>query len=368
MGQEHKDISGLLANESFIAYCKNTSAKDVAYWQEYLRDHPGEKELLTTAKEQFNLLFNSLATMDKEEQLQKMRDLLVGKAAVPVVETDGWAELTPRLLKFGKRALAVAAVLVAGFLLIQYWLSPASTGSVKAFETAYGERKNVQLPDGTTVSLNAGSRVHIDADFGLKVRNVYLEGEAFFDVKHNKEIPFIVHTNTMAVRALGTAFDVKAYSEETTTETSLIRGLVEVTLKQNDNQVVLLHPNQKITWVTRNKQQKEPADVEKEKQVTALAEPIPHAITPTDHGEIKEVAWCENKLIFEDDTLGDIAVQLERWYGIPIIFENEDLKSYRFTAAFEKEDLSTVLAFLKESRYFNFRIEGGDTQKIFLSK
>ena len=85
--------------------------------------------------------------------------------------------------------------------------------------------------------------------FGVFNRDVYLEGEAFFDVKHNAKLPFIVRTPAMDVKALGTAFDVKAYLNEKTTETSLIRGLLEVTLKEGSTRTMLLYPNQKIKYI-----------------------------------------------------------------------------------------------------------------------
>src|SRR5690606_22571909 len=94
-----------------------------------------------------------------------------------------------------------------------------------------GERKSIQLPDGTKVMLNAGSTIHIAADFNATSRQLTLVGEAFFDVVHNAEKPFIIHTGAMDIKVLGTVFNVRAYPGDKTSETSLLKGSVEVTLK-----------------------------------------------------------------------------------------------------------------------------------------
>jgi transmembrane sensor len=91
-------------------------------------------------------------------------------------------------------------------------------------------------------------------------------------------------------------------------------------------------------------------------------------LTLTNSGSIKEIAWTENKLIFEDEPLEEISRLLGRWYGVNIHFEDDAIRDYRFTGMFEKEDLNTVLAFLKESRHFNYVIEPGDPITVNLSK
>jgi len=223
------------------------------------------------------------------------------------------------------------------------------------------------LPDGSVVNLNAGSKIQIADTFDRSVRDVYLSGEAFFDVKHNPEKPFIVHTADMDVRAIGTAFDIKAYGEEKVTQAALIRGLVEVTLKKN-NDKILLYPSQKITWTnstsSADKETESPKSISHQIPVSI----VPEKIKVTQQGDIKEIAWKDNKLIFEDDSLGEIAHMLERWYGVQILFKNEDIRNYRYTGVFEREDLKTLLEFLKESRQFTFRIDNGETQTVYLTK
>ena len=92
------------------------------------------------------------------------------------------------------------------------------------------------------------------------------------------------------------------------------------------------------------------------------------SLTKTDRGDLKEIAWTENKLVFGDDSLEDIAVLLSRWYGVQIEFANDAIRHYRFTGEFEKEELVTVLGFMKESKKFNYEIIPGDPVTYRLSE
>jgi hypothetical protein len=160
---------------------------------------------------------------------------------------------------------------------------------------------------------------------------------------------------------------VKAYADERLTETSLIKGLVEVTLIENNHSKLLLYPNQKIMWdhAAANTGQKAlPSTAVK----PLPADSLTTKLVTTDDGNIKEIAWTENKLMFDDQLFSEIATSLERWYGAEIIFEDDTLKDYRFTGIFEKEDLNTVLGFLKESRTFTFKILPGEPLKVNLSR
>lgn len=370
MKLDKMDIADLLADESFINYCKKSSPEDVTFWENYIRENPGRRLLIEQANEQFVQLFNALGETDLEEQVTRLKgrlNLLDSMEQALVIQMDGFEKKKSGNISSLLIKISVAAVLLVGsFLAINYYNSSRNKSS-KTFLAAYGERKNIQLPDGTDVTLNAGSKIGIKENFGASTRDVYLEGEAFFDVKHNAKLPFIVHTTAMDVKALGTAFNVKAYLDETITETSLIRGLVEVTLKESDNRKMLLYPNQKIKWehpFAKTGNSNSPKDMDSLNESNSLVKKL----LVTDLGNIKEVAWKENKLMFEDELFSDIAIALERWYGAKIEFRDEMIRNYRFTGNFEKEDINTVLDFLKESRRFNYTIEQGEILKVNLSK
>ena len=146
------------------------------------------------SKEKFVQLFNALAEADRDEQELRLKKRLDLMESAPVIQMEGFeikrsGKFLPAILKLIAVAVAVTAVVFT----IKYYNTGAKK-STRIFMAIYGERKNIQLPDGSDVSLNAGSKIEINENFGIAGRDVYLEGEAFFDVKHNSKIPFIVHT------------------------------------------------------------------------------------------------------------------------------------------------------------------------------
>ncbi len=372
MKSDKLGLVDLLADESFINYCKRSSPEDVAYWENYIRLNPDRRELLENAKEYFFQLFNALSEADLEEQVTRLKNKMDSPdmtEPVPVIQMEGIQRtkskpIFPKILK-----LTAAAVLLIGVLFTINYYNNGRNKGVRIFQSAYGERKNIQLPDGSEVTLNAGSKIEIKENFGVSTRDVFLEGEAFFDIKHSGKVPFIVHTVAMDVKALGTAFNVKAYKNEKVTEASLIRGLVEVTLKESNNQRMLLYPNHKIKWehsFTKTGGDS-PGGIASEDRPGA-ADSLVRKLAINDYGNIRELAWKENKLMFEDELFSDIAILLERWYGVKVELKDDVIRNYRFTGIFEKEDVNTVLEFLKESKKFNYRIENGETLRVILSK
>jgi ferric-dicitrate binding protein FerR (iron transport regulator) len=363
------DIEDLLADESFINYCKRTSQRDVVYWQSYIQDHPYHTTIIEQARNRFLELFNALAAADIDEQEALLKSRLAATDPAPVIplqqqEHRQKAIFSPVFQLTAAMILLALAVYYFNFITGEH----TRKETVKQFATTYGERKHFQLPDGSVVVLNGGSKIKITDAYGVEARDIFLEGEAFFDVKHNKGLPFIVHTPAMDVKALGTAFNVKAYPEEKMTEASLVRGLVEVTLKYKENHKVVLHPNQKVQWqlpgITSGDKSHELAGTDK--KFGQGGDNLVQGLTKTVKDEIKEIAWTENKLIFNDETFEDIAVLLERWYGVKIEFADVTIMNYRFTGIFDKEGLGAVLSFLKESRHFNYEFIPGDTLTVKL--
>ncbi|TXI31413.1 MAG: FecR family protein [Niabella sp.] len=359
-----QDIIRLLTDESFINYCKESSAKDIAFWENYLLKNPEEKETIERAKNSFLLLFSTLADADREEQLNILKQKL--QASHNNDFDLQQKERENKILSIVVRFSAVAAILIVSFFILKKVYFNDKVNPVY-FTTLMGERKTVKLPDGTLINLNAGTTLHTDDLFGKQHRNIYLEGEAFFDVAHNKELPFIVHTPSMDVRALGTSFNVKAYPTDKRTEAVLIKGSVKVTLNENNSREVILQPNEKIEWVSNRQLENGSNHQNKAETQKPKSEAQPQKVIATQAGVINEIAWKNNKLVFDDDSLGGIVPILERWYGVEIDIKDDTIRQYRYSGNFEKEDLNTVLEFLKESKPFNFKIDNNGNKKVTLS-
>jgi ferric-dicitrate binding protein FerR (iron transport regulator) len=234
--------------------------------------------------------------------------------------------------------------------------------AISSIVTKNGNRTKIVLPDGSQVWLNAGSNLdYNNAVFNKDLREVTLNGEAYFDVTKNAEKPFIIHTKKMDVKVIGTAFNIRSYGDEKTAEASLIRGSIEVSLKDRKDQKFILKPNEKISIATDETQQ---AIAKQEKMVAVKnnAKPIPQIVVndlkpnPTNN-IIPEIAWTQNKLYFEDESLENIAPMLERWFGNKVEITNVSLKNLRYYGNFENETIEEVLSYLKLSKPFNFKIE-----------
>jgi len=219
--------------------------------------------------------------------------------------------------------------------------------------TKPGSKSNIQLPDGTQVWLNADSKLTYNENFLGKFREVELTGEAYFDVTKNKDHPFIIHTETMDIKVLGTAFNVRSYANEKITETSLYRGSVEVTLHNNSDKKIILKPNEKITI------QNEGAVPVSQKSLKEKDEPLImisqlHPFTK-DSGSI-EILWTKNKLAFDNESLEQVALKIERWYNIKVIITDDTLKKAEYSGVFDNESLTEVMEALHLTGNFNYII------------
>ncbi|HVM87319.1 MAG TPA: FecR family protein [Puia sp.] len=242
----------------------------------------------------------------------------------------------------------------------------------KAFSevsTKNGSKTNLILPDGTKVWLNAGSKLTYDSFYGKKIREVSLSGEGFFDVVKNKEKPFIIHASSINIKVLGTEFNVRSYPNDKTTEASLIRGSIEVTFKNKPAKKVILKPNEKIVVENINLKEREVVAVEHNSspKVNDLADDVAIKNLTYEHktGAIIETSWVDNRLIFQDESFEDIAKQLERWYGVFITFQNEQLKENHLTGSFKNETIRQALDALKFTASFNYSIDNSNNIIIY---
>jgi transmembrane sensor len=225
--------------------------------------------------------------------------------------------------------------------------------------TKPGSKTQVKLPDGTLVILNADSKLSYPDNFLGNTREVKLEGEAFFEVTHNAEKPFIVHTSLMDIRVLGTVFNVKSYAGDNESEASLLKGSIQVTLKNRKDEKIMLKPNEKISVFALTPVQNEPEIPVDTSAETLAASPISIDKINFDAKDkiINEVAWTQDKLVFNNENFEAIALTLERWYGIKIVIKNQHLKDQRFTGKFKNENIDQVLKAFQLSYNFKYKTE-----------
>jgi transmembrane sensor len=275
-----------------------------------------------------------------------------------------------RFLKTAVRyaALVIIAFLSGGLLFYQFGnrSSSRSAQSISELVVPMGSRALFTLSDGTVVTLNAGSTLRTDNHFGINDRIVELEGEGYFKVAEDKIKPFIVKTPYLKVTALGTEFNVKAYSNDKTIETTLVNGSVNIEPYSDDGkgEIAILQPNQKLTFY------KEDARIEDNSKKTAgksQTEIIQVKVQSTTSAVrlVKEnvniepvVSWKESRWIFENQSLSQMAVDLERKFDVQILFASERLKTYRFTGTILAEPIEQVLEVMSITAPIDFKLNG----------
>lgn len=258
-----------------------------------------------------------------------------------------------------RNILAVAAVL-AGVILFS-WLyirSQPGVPELSRIETIAkpGAKSRLLLPDGSVVWLNSGSRISYPANFTDSLREVELEGEAYFDVAKDAKRPFVVLTRDINIKVLGTVFNVKCYPEDNRTEATLVRGLVQISKTGGgDQEAFLLHPHEKVV-VNRG--------LERISSNTGIAVPNNMVIRQLKESvkdtSMTEIAWVYNKLVFDGEDFREMAAEIERWYNVKIVINDSTVAGYRFHAKFENESISEVLSALRLSLPFTFKINNNE--------
>ena len=226
-----------------------------------------------------------------------------------------------------------------------------------------GSRTKIELPDGSQVWINSGSKLSYDDFFKGATREVVLDGEAYFDVVKDAAHPFIVHTSGIDIKVLGTAFNVKAYKMEPVIEATLIHGSIEVINKNRPGAPgVMLKPHEKLIYnkypVADGRDQRADVTIPTEPDSYSITiKPLSKNITDSN---IVETAWVYNKLIFEEEKFEDLALKMERWYNIKINIETEKLKNYKMSGSFVKETAEEAIKILQFVVPFKYTIQNNE--------
>ncbi|MET1057445.1 MAG: FecR domain-containing protein [Pedobacter sp.] len=254
------------------------------------------------------------------------------------------------LLDWMSKSAAGLLILCCTFFVYHSFLTYRKELIIK--ETPKGVRSVFTLTDGTEIRLNADSRLEYPSHFSDSTREVFLIGEAFFDVSKDAAHPFIIHTKDMDIKVLGTTFNVKAYSNESLTETTLLNGAITVTLNNPSKKQIYLKPSQKLVFRNPRSDKRRGAlnstDIDTSMRQLTYFEP--------DHATIIETSWTNNKLTFKNEDFSTLARSMERWYNVDISFDNENPKQLRFTGIIEKENIGEALKALQLTEKFNYTI------------
>jgi transmembrane sensor len=277
----------------------------------------------------------------------------------------------PRRIGLPYGWIAAASVLVLATGAFLYFGPGRETTALQGAPTVVAAKRGVrsfmELPDGSKLWLNAGSKVVFSDNFSAGKRQLTLSGEAFFDVKHDELHPFIIHTGRLEVRVLGTSLNVRAYPGDSTIETTLIKGKVEVGVTGDPTSSILLHPNEKVIIPTHpavagTTAKTQIPDIDQSgSPVRFVRRPI---VPDQTDGTITETSWVNNKLVFRKETLSGLAARLERWYDVKIVFDGHRYQGDSISGTFRDASIGDVMHALQITAGFRYHIEK-DTVRIW---
>lgn len=266
---------------------------------------------------------------------EKLRDK-IDQPATPaeVITMPVYATRSSQSRILYKWTSVAAVVLLVAMSVYLFAVRKSSTAvlSWTEYSAAIGKTRRIVLPDSSVVYLNAGSSLKYSSLFNDSSREVFVEGEAFFDVKKDVARPFIARGGDLSVRVLGTSFDIKSFKGDANASVSVASGKVSVSDK--GRMLDVLSPDQSLV-IDQGSRAWSRINVDR-----------------------AGMEWYNDRVAFVDLSFGDIAHTLERKYGVSIAFAREELKDCRYTAYFDHMELKQILNQLSWTNRFTYKIKG----------
>ena len=331
------------------------------FWSEWVKDNPGKKEAIDQARtilegQRASRMPGHFSSIRKDKLWNKIQDTIEKEEKADPANVEGedkkviplygkYSEVSRKTTAYPRRsryrAVAVVSILIMAVLAALFFHEKTPTVlntsvALVTKENPRGQKSRVYLPDGTNVTLNANSKISYPIDFAADVREVYLQGEAFFEVTKNAVKPFIVYSDNVMTKVLGTSFNIKCDKNEEI-KVSLVTGKVEVRHDDDNAVVEYLIPGQQYAFHRETK-----------------------AVRTLRFNPQEVLAWKDGIIIFRNAPKAEVFDRLSTWYGVDFEFENEpqNSKEWKYSARYEQISLEQVLKGMSYSKDFSYRIEG----------
>lgn len=326
-------------------------------------------------KENFKKLesvWNAISIIDKSGEFDHEKAFMKFRQEV---ELKLRASKKARLFRISDYIIRIAAVAVI-VLGIGYLIFSGSRESVTPVVakceiiSPRGSKTQVILPDKSVVWLNSESKLEYNNEYGIEEREVFLEGEGYFEVQTNPDQVFVVNTAGLRIKALGTTFNVKSYPSENTVETTLIEGKVDLEniTSGKPKTLATLEPNQKVTYFKVTEETDKPereTGITREESDAATVKDVSPLLANEKVDVSLVTSWTNNMIFFDHETFQDLAVRLERRFGVNIYFIDDGIKNLEFTGKFSDIIIEQVLAALQFASPFYYRLYDKD---IYISE
>ncbi|WP_020527843.1 FecR family protein [Flexithrix dorotheae] len=337
-------INDFLLDEAFIDWVK--TGRPYEELQNWILENPENIEKVNKAKSLVqSISFNELTFSDREKNLLFASIEQGTKRSFLTTEKGGF-----KFWRLSQIAAAVVIMTLSGVFLYRNLNSLGTEETDLVAENTApemvekfspkGVKTSLVLMDGTSVKLNADSKLTFPQSFGNNKREVFLEGEAFFDVSKDENRPFIINTGKVKTTVLGTSFNIKAFPEDEDVQVAVASGKVAVAYQEetsdnnvNPSQELFLLPEEMSTFSKKDRR-----------------------LVKSEFDRKQVLSWKDNILYFENASFEEVKEKLERWYGVNFLLKGKPLES-EFEGEFHNESLKAVLEGLSFSVKFDFLIE-----------
>jgi ferric-dicitrate binding protein FerR (iron transport regulator) len=341
-----KKIEDLLTDQSFRRFVLNPHQGDYAAWEDWLNCNEENKRLYLEARQLIMDFYNPLSQEEFESQsIEFIRRINVTKSEQKDI-VSLYEQRNPKHRRIWvKYAAAILFLMVSAFMIMLYSQNffrltkeLSLTSQIIEKATTTGQKMTIVFPDGTLVKLNSESTISYPEEFSKECREVTLIGEAYFDVAHYDDWPFVVKSEGAETMVRGTEFNVTAYPEAENSIIALVSGSVHV--RTQGKQSVMLEPMQMAT-------------VKKRQQDLMVS----------DFDLLQVTGWKDNVIVFKKATFSEIQSTLERWYGVKFIYDNIPRFEGGYTGNFADESLESILIGIGSNK-FDFEITG---KKVYIN-
>jgi transmembrane sensor len=347
--------------ESIIQFIEgNIAHTERQLVESWINADPKNRRLFNRIKEVWITpeVINSL----RKEHIEKDWNIILLR--INESEINDSVALQTTLKRNSKRNLIriAASVLIVASISGAYWAGRLRQSQNKTTRITYneivvpkGQRSQIILSDSSQVWINAGSKLRFADQFYGDKREVWLDGEAFFNVTKDDEKPFYVHTSDLNVKVHGTSFNIAAYTNEDIIETSLLDGSVSIqtnSTQGDQSDEVLLKPSHKAIFLKR-----EDVKISEETRREFSQPLVANKIIISKPVDVKAaVSWTEGKLIFTDETFDHIVIELERKYDVRIFVEDENINKTKYTGVLKNISIEQALRAIQLSMPINYTI------------
>lgn len=357
MKYQHYTLEDFLLDEKFKAWVETPDRELDVFWTTFLKDHPEKQGEIEEARDMLEKMHFRKHNLNTQEVSGLWNNILREKDKVSAPENEENViplypdkQIAEKSRKIWSGQIAGIAAAISAILMIAgiyYMYYSLNTSQELAYATAFGETKTISLPDGSFATLNANSSLRIPADWeGHNAREVWLEGEAFFQVKEisqyenaNSQMPykFVVHSQDVAVEVLGTQFNVNTRREKV--------------------QVVLNTGKVRLKWQQQEVLMKPGELVEVNRQEDEVSQRI---VKPEIYS-----SWKDNQLLCDTTPLSELARTIEDRFGYEVVFLNDNLSNIQVSGTIPMDSIETFNLVLSKLIKARFELKGN---KVFISK